>query len=50
MREIPKVPKHDRELYGGGNNKEYCKCNKCKLIRKRRDGIFKCKLIKHLLL
>ena len=47
MRVIPKVPKHDRALYpDGGNNKEYCKCEKCKEIRKRRDNIYKCKILK----
>lgn len=39
---IPKVPKHDIALYpDGGNNKEYCKCEKCKELRKRRDSIYK---------
>ena len=41
MDKIPNVPKHERALYGGGNNVEFCKCEKCLGIRKRRDSIFK---------
>ena len=45
MRIIPKVWGHDLELtsfgVGSQNNKEYCKCDDCKNLRKRRDKIYK---------
>ena len=41
---IPKVYGHDLALttegIGSNNNKEYCNCNKCEEIRKRRDAIY----------
>lgn len=44
MRKIPKVYKHNISLtvegVGSRNNKEYCKCKDCKLLRQRRDKIF----------
>jgi len=44
-RKIPKTWGHDRELtaegYGSHNSKEYCKCEKCKELRIRRDSIYK---------
>jgi hypothetical protein len=51
MRVLPKVFKHDRALYpDGGNNKEYCKCEKCKELRKRRDSIYKNNFLKKIML
>lgn len=45
MRKIPKVYQHDLSLtvegVGSNNNKEYCKCEKCKKLRIRRDAIYK---------
>ena len=44
MRTIPKVHKHDLALttegVGSKNNKEYCKCEKCKALCERRDKIY----------
>lgn len=44
MRKIPKVYTHDLSLLNNGigssNNKEYCKCNKCKQLRIRRNKIY----------
>lgn len=41
---IPHVPKHDREMtqFGTGsfNGREYCKCEYCTALRKRRDAIY----------
>ena len=45
MRTIPKVYKHDLALttegVGSKNNKEYCKCDKCKALRERRNKIYR---------
>ena len=44
MRTIPKVYGHDISLTAEGagsrNNKEYCKCDDCKILRERRDKIY----------
>lgn len=41
---IPNVPTHELTLTtegtGSKNNKEYCNCEKCKALRKRRDKIY----------
>jgi len=42
---IPKVYQHDLSLtvegIGSSNSKEYCKCEKCKNLRIRRESIYK---------
>lgn len=44
MRIIPKVFKHDlaqlNEGIGYSNQKQYCNCSDCIILRKRRDSIF----------
>lgn len=44
MRIIPKILRHDLALaaegIGSKNNKEQCKCVKCKALRARRDKIY----------
>lgn len=40
MIKIPHVPKHDRLNTYGYNNKKWCKCGECVLIRCRYDKIY----------
>ena len=44
MRKIPKVYKHNLaqlpEGVGNKNQKEYCNCDDCVELRKRRDSIY----------
>lgn len=44
MYKIPRIEKHELSLLnegvGNSNPKEYCKCKKCKNLRKRRNSIY----------
>lgn len=42
---IPRIPKHDLASLSSKNPKEFCCCEKCIVIRKRRDKIFKCRFL-----
>jgi hypothetical protein len=43
MSKIPKINKHSLELMsegiGSNDSREYCECEKCVILRKRRDNI-----------